>query len=507
MIAKAESVALVGMDGYAVEVEVSVAPGLPAFTIVGLPDAAIQEARERVRSAIHASHEEWPLRRVTVNLSPAHLRKAGSSFDLAMALAVLAAAGRVPPERLRGVCVLGELSLDGTVHTVRGVLPAALAAGRNGTRRMMLPAGNTAEAALVEGLEVLPVTSLSLAARALRGEIALDPPPEPVPGAAVDGDLPDLGEVRGQRTAKRALEIAAAGGHNLLMRGPPGGGKTMLARRLPAVLPPPSADEAFELTRIYSVAGLLPEDQPLMRRRPFRAPHHSVSVAGLVGGGSGIPQPGEVSLAHRGVLFLDECGEFRRDAMQALRGPLEDGHVTIVRAAWAVTYPSRFQLVAATNPCPCGFKGDRVRPCECPPGRIAAYKERLSGPILDRIDLQVNVERVSRAELFGSGNGDPAEVVRERVAAARAEQGARLAPLGMTCNAEIPPRALEEVCRLSPAAHSELGDAVDRMALSARAAHRTMRVARTIADLDGSPDVTREHVNDALTYRLLDVPD
>lgn len=503
MIAKAHSISLVGMDGYPVEVEVAVAPGLPAFSVVGLPDLAIQESRERVRAAVQSSGEKWPMQRITVNLSPAHLRKAGSSFDLAIALGVLCASGRIPAERLRGVCVLGELGLDGAVRGVRGVLSAALAAGRAGWSRIVVPAVNGGEAALVEGLGVMPVRSLRETISGVRGEIALAPPAPRT--ARTHGTAPEIAEVRGQDLAKRALEVAAAGGHNVLMAGPPGGGKTMLARRLPGILPPLTLEEAFEVTRIHSVGGLLGEEAGLVRARPFRSPHHSVSTAGLIGGGSGLPQPGEVSLAHRGVLFLDECAEFRRDALQALRGPIEDGEVTIVRSRWAVTYPSRVQLVAATNPCPCGFEGDLVRSCECAPGRVFSYRERLSGPIMDRIDLQIWVSRVSRAELFEAPEGDRSADVRARVTGARERQTARLAGTGWTCNAEISPRALEDLCRMTPAALRRVGSAVERSALSARGAHRVMRVARTIADLAGETRVEEPHVRDALTFRITHV--
>lgn len=503
-VAKAESVAIVGLDGYPVEVEVALAQGLPAFTVVGLPDPSIQEARERVRAAIQSSEEEWPLRRITVNLSPGHLRKAGPGFDLAIALGVLAASGRVAQERLRELCLLGELSLDGSVRRVRGALASAMAASKAGKRAILLPRVNAPEAALVGGIEVLAVDHLAQAVRFLRGECSLDPAPRARVTPERDGDGLDLADVRGQSLAKRALEVAAAGAHNLLMVGAPGGGKTMLARRLPGVLPPLSATEALEVTRIYSVAGLLPEEAGLITRRPFRAPHQSVSAAGLVGGGSAAPQPGEASLAHRGVLFLDEAGEFRRDAIQALRGPLEEGTVTIVRGRWSVTYPAGFQLVAATNPCPCGFLGDPVRMCRCVPGRLAAYQERLSGPVVDRIDLQVEVPRLTKADIFRAGEGDRSEAVRERVAGGRARQVDRLAALRIGTNAEIPPSALEEVCALTPVARHTIEAGMEHLGLSARGVHRVMRVARTIADLQGAGRVGEEHVEEAVEYRVLD---
>jgi magnesium chelatase family protein len=501
-VAKAESVAVVGLDGYPVEVEVAIDSGLPAFNVVGLPDASIQESRERVRAAVHSSDEEWPQQRITVNLSPAHLRKAGPGFDLAIALGVLAARGRVAQERLRELCLLGELSLDGAVRRVRGALASAIAAAQAGKRAILLPRANATEALLVGRIDVLPVEHLAQAVRFLRGECLLDPPPDTV---AVDDDADDadLADVRGQEPAKRALEVAASGGHNLLMMGPPGAGKTMLARRLAGILPPLGHAEALEVTQIYSVAGLLGDDAGLIMRRPFRAPHQSVSLAGLVGGGSISPQPGEVSLAHRGVLFLDEAGEFRRDAIQALRGPLEEGSIRIVRGRWSVSFPSRFQLVAASNPCPCGYLGDQFRRCRCMPGRLASYAERLSGPVVDRIDLQVEVERIKKGEIFGDADGEDSIAVRERVIRARRVQGERLEPFGIATNAEIPPPALEDACRLTPAAKREIEAAVET-GLSARGVHRVMRVGRTFADLAGADRVEHEHVSEALTFRVLD---
>jgi magnesium chelatase family protein len=490
------------MEAYPVEVEVSIASGLPAFTIVGLPDPSIQEARERVRSAIESSAERWPMRRVTVNLSPAHLRKHGSGFDLAMALAVLCADGRISQERLRSVAVIGELSLDGAVRRVRGVLAATMAAVLAGKRAVMVPQPNAPEAALVAGVDVLPARHLGEVVRFFRGERRIDAyrgSPHREDPAEDDADLSD---VRGQDNAKRALEIAAAGGHNLLMMGPPGGGKTMLARRLPGVMPRLSDAEAFEVTRLYSVAGLLPDEHGLVRRRPFRAPHHTVSTGRLVGGGSGVPQPGEVSLAHRGVLFLDELGEFKRDALQALRGPMEDGWVSIVRARWSVTYPARFQLVAASNPCGCGYRGDLLKGCDCSPGSLSSFRERLSGPILDRIDVQIEVGRPTRQELFGSAPGESSAVVRRRVAHARAIQHERLASRSIASNAEIPPRSLVELCVMDPSATRDLHEAVDAFAMSARGAHRAIRVARTIADLAGADRIGREAVAEALGFRL-----
>jgi magnesium chelatase family protein len=500
-VARAESVAIVGLDGYPVEVEVAIAPGLPTFTLVGLPDASIQESRERVRSALVSSGEQWPQQRITVNLSPAHLRKAGPGFDLAIAVGLLAADARVSQERLRELCLLGELSLDGTVRRVRGALASAMAASQAGKRAIVLPRSNAAEASLVGGITVLPIDHLSQAIRFLRGECPLE---EAAPANAElhDDGGEDLIDVRGQSIAKGALELAAAGGHNLLLRGSPGGGKTMLARRLAGILPPLSIRESLEVTRIYSVAGLLPDDAGLITRRPFRSPHQSVSTVGLIGGGSALPQPGEVSLSHRGVLFLDEAAEFRRDALQALRGPLEEGLITIVRGGWSVTYPARFQLIAATNPCPCGYLEDTFRSCKCIPGRLALYEERLSGPVMDRIDLQVTVPRLLKKDLFRHDPGERSSAIRARVVEARARQTRRLRSIGVATNADIPTARLEEAVAPESSARRALEEAVDAYGLSARGVHRLMRVARTVADLNRDEVVTAVHVEGALMYRL-----
>jgi len=501
MLAITESIAVVGMDGHPVDVEVAIVQGLPVFNIVGLPDPSIQEARERVRAAIQSSGEKWPLQRITVNLSPAHLRKAGSSFDLAMALGILAAENTIDAERWRRVCILGELSLDGAVRAIRGVLPAAIAAAEAGARAVMVPVGNASEASLVRTLEILPVAHLREAISFLRGKRGLSPP-QPVAISANGGTGLDLSDVRGNVQAKQALEIAAAGGHNLLMVGAPGGGKTMLARRLPDILPPMTEQESFEVTRVASVAGLLTDGDSLVTERPFRAPHHSASTTGLIGGGSGIPHPGEVTLAHRGVLFMDEFAEFRRETLQALRQPLEDGVIRIVRARWSVTYPARFQMIAAANPCPCGFDNDQLKGCSCLPGPKDAYKSRLRGPVIDRIDLQCKVSRIKRNELFQLPPGESSAVVAARVASARERQRVRFGLHGPKSNADVPPRDIDKACLLQPSARSAVERAIETASLTARGAHRIIRVARTIADLHGDDEVTMDHVGDAMQFRV-----
>ena len=502
MVAIVGSITLVGLEGHRVQVEVSVAQGLPAFTIVGLPDASIQEARERVRSAVTAAGEEWPMQRITVNLSPAHLRKGGSGFDLAIALGVLVARGRITQESLARTCVLGELSLDGRVRRIRGVLPATAAAARAGAHTVLVPSGNAREAALVQEVAVFGIDHLAEAVAMLRGTTTLEPAtPRDDAGADEDTSI-DLQDVRGQQDAKFALEVAAAGGHNILLVGAPGGGKTMLARRLPGILPPLGDEEALEVTRVYSVAGLLPDDAGLIRTRPFRAPHHTASSAGLIGGGGETPHVGEVSLAHRGVLFMDEYGEFRTDVAQALRQPLEDGVITIVRARWTVTFPARFMLVAGSNPCPCGFFGDQRKACACTKVRRDHYRERLSGPVMDRVDIQVEVPRIEKDELFRAEMGDPTALVAKRVAEVREMQRERWGPFGFETNADIPPRDIDRLARLSDEARASVEDAIERNALTARAAHRVIRVARTLADLEGHVSVGRIQVLDAVDLRV-----
>ena len=502
MLARVRAAAILGIDAYPVDVEVDLANGLPSFSTVGLPSSAVREARERVTAALLNSGFEFPLKRITANLAPADVPKGGTAFDLAIAVGILAASGQCEGGALDRGLVLGELGLEGALRPVRGALSLVACAKAAGADWVILPGANAGEGGLVDGVEVLAADCLREVVDHFAGRNRLGPRAAgPRLRAAAPG--PDFSEVRGQALPKRALEIAAAGGHNLLMVGPPGSGKTMLARRLPGIMPELTHDESIEVTKIHSVAGLASGDGHLIVERPFRAPHHTVSDAGMCGGGAH-PRPGEVSLAHRGVLFLDELPEFRRNVLETLRQPIEDGVVTLSRAAFNVWYPARFMLVAAMNPCPCGQAGQPGRSCSCSPDRVKGYRSRVSGPLLDRIDLQIEVPAVPWAELGPGRAAEPSAAVLERVATARRRQRGRFGGQTSATNADLRGGAIDRWCGPDRDGRSLVGRAVERYALSARAYVRVLKVARTIADLAGSETVRGPHVAEAIRYRIGD---
>ena len=518
MLAKSITCAVVGLDGTIVEVEVDISPGLPSFTIVGLPDAAVQEARERVRAAIRNSGCEFPMRRITVNLAPADLRKAGPAYDLPIAIAVLLSSGQVS-SLPHSALFLGELSLDGGVRHTNGILPMVALARDEGYDSVFVPSPDAQEAALVTGIEVVPVNTLGELVAHFQGTERIEPVQHS--GATGKGrlllevDAPsagrhkmpgtpsggvDMADIRGQEHAKRALEVAAAGGHNMLMSGPPGSGKTLLARSLPSILPPLTPEEALDVTKIYSVSGLLPSTSPLIRERPFRAPHHTISNAGLVGGGR-LPRPGEITLSHRGVLFLDELPEFGHTLLEVLRQPLEDKIVTISRAQGTMTFPANFMMVAAMNPCPCGFYGDPVKECSCSPSAVSRYKKRISGPLLDRIDLFVEVPRIEYEKLVAPAGPETSAQVQSRAEAARQLQRERFGDTGIITNSEMGPVEVWDFCHVDESSTHLLQAAMKQMHLSARGFHRVLKVARTITDLAGVETIGIAHLAEALQYR------
>ena len=501
MLAKVISCAVVGLEGAIVEVEVDISPGLPSMTIVGLPDTAVQEARERVRAAIRNSGCVFPMKRIVVNLAPADLKKAGPAYDLPIATGILLSSEQVYADVSQTI-ILGELSLDGSLRHTNGILPMVALARQEGISTIIVPEADAKEASLIEGTKIIPISSLSQLVSHFRGEIPApeykhDEVEEYIPPAS---SITDLAYIKGQEHAKRALEVAAAGGHNVIMMGPPGSGKTLLARSLPSILPPMTTEEALEVTKIYSVCGLLPSDTPLIRQRPFRSPHYTISNAGLVGGGHW-PRPGEISLSHRGVLFLDELPEFGHAVLEVLRQPVEDKVITISRAQGSVTFPANFMMVGAMNPCPCGYYGDPFKQCTCPPSLVSRYQRRISGPFIDRVDIFIEVPHIDYEKLADDRLGEKSDKVQARVNAAHSIQQKRFEGTKLSCNTEMTPTEVREFCRVEDQAQSLLKAAMKQLYLSARAFHRILKLARTIADLENTDIIKAHHVAEAIQYR------
>lgn len=504
-LAKVNSCGLSGIDGYLIDVEADLIAGLPGMDIVGLADTAVKESKERIKSAIKNSGLSLPQKKIIINLAPANTKKSGISLDLPICVAVLAASGQISEEAAKGYIIIGELALDGSLRNAEGVLPAAIAAKEMGFTKVMVPAANAQEAAVVDGVEVYGASCLNEVVEHFRGSL-------PIEKSTFDPDYlfddsyladADFCDVKGQEGAKRALEVAAAGGHNLIMIGSPGSGKTMLAKRIPSILPAMSFDEALEVTKIYSVAGKLPRDLPLITKRPFRSPHHTVSGVALTGGGS-VPKPGEISLAHRGVLFLDEFPEFKKDAIEAMRQPIEDGSFTVSRVAGSSSFPSSVMLIASMNPCKCGYYGDSTRECTCTAGQIQTYLGKVSGPMLDRFDIHIEVPAIKYDELSDSKKGESSSDIRQRVDTARKLQLERYKDSGIFCNAQLTPGLVEKFCKLTDDSKALLKSAFENLGLSARAHNRILKVARTIADLAGSENILAPHIAEAIQYRSLD---